>query len=114
MPDAYESVRQLPFPAVATALGIDMTRFTRRPKDWQGYCPVHGSKGNNNCFAYQHETGMFHCFSCNAKGRGAIDLTKLVKAVNFTAAVEILRSVAPEPSQAKKPRTGASSASGDT
>jgi hypothetical protein len=74
--DKYESVRSLPFPALASALGIDLARFKRRKEDWQGYCPVHQSKTNNNCFAY-HDAGKFHCFSCNAKGAGAVDLAKL-------------------------------------
>ena len=78
MSDSYEQVRSLPFPALAAALGLDLKRFARRKSDWQGYCPIHQSKTNNNCFAY-NDDGRFHCFSCNANGRGAIDLTKLVK-----------------------------------
>jgi DNA primase len=96
--DKYESVRSLPFPALASALGIDMARFKRRQADWQGFCPIHQSKTNNNCFAY-NDDGRFHCFSCNAKGRGAIDLTKLVKNIGFQAAVEFLGAVPPPPKE---------------
>jgi len=96
--DKYGSVRSLPFPALASALGIEMERFKRRQTDWQGYCPINQSKTNNNCFAY-NDDGRFHCFSCNAKGRGAIDLTKLVKNIGFQAAVEFLSAVPPPPKE---------------
>ena len=75
-----------------------MERFKRRQTDWQGYCPINQSKTNNNCFAY-NDDGRFHCFSCNAKGRGAIDLTKLVKNIGFQAAVEFLSAVPPPPKE---------------
>jgi DNA primase len=92
--DKYESIRSLPFPTLAAALGLDLARFRRRKEDWQGYCPVHNSKTNNNCFAY-HDSGKFHCFSCDAKGAGAIDLAKLVKNIGFQAAVELLQGISP-------------------
>ena len=82
--DKYESVRSLPFPALASALGIRGS--SARQADWRGFCPIHQSKTNDNCFAY-NDDGRFHCFSCNAKGRGAIDLAKLVKNIGFQAAV---------------------------
>jgi DNA primase len=109
--DQYEQVRSLPFPALAAALGLDMTRFKRRKADWQGYCPIHQSKSNNNCFAY-NDDGRFHCFSCDAKGRGAIDLAKLVKNIGFKEAVEFLGSVPPpdtktEPTRAPVASDGA-------
>lgn len=87
--DKYESIRSLPFPTLAGLLGLDLQRFKRRKTDWQGYCPVHQSKTNNNCFAYADD-GRFHCFSCEAKGRGGIDLYKAVRNVGFQAAVEAL------------------------
>jgi len=83
--DQYEQVRSLPFPTLAAALGLDLQRFRRRKEDWQGYCPVHQSKQNNNCFAY-HDSGKFHCLSCNAKGTGGIDLAMAVKNIGFQAA----------------------------
>jgi DNA primase len=83
-----------------------MARFKRRQTDWQGFCPIHQSKTNNNCFAY-NDDGRFHCFSCNAKGRGANDLTKLVKNIGFRAAVELLQpfgdQVVQEPAADEKP-----------
>jgi hypothetical protein len=111
VPDVYESIRSLPFPALASALGLDLKRFKRRKEDWQGYCPVHNSKSNNNCFAY-HDSGKFHCFSCGAKGSGAIDLCKLVKNVAFQAAVEILGEIpAQQPPKEKSPVISDSGAS---
>ena len=105
--DKYESIRALPFPALASALGIDMARFKRRQTDWQGYCPIHQSKTNNNCFAY-HDSGKFHCFSCGAKGAGAIDLTKLVKNIGFQAAVELLQPLVGQAVQIPAPAAIAS------
>jgi hypothetical protein len=90
-----------------------MARFQRRKEDWQGFCPIHQSKTNNNCFAY-NDNGAFHCFSCNAKGRGAIDLAKLVKNIGFQAAVELLQPSAgqgvPMPAPAVTPAPEAVSA----
>jgi DNA primase len=105
--DKYESVRSLPFPALASVLGIDMARFKRRQADWQGFCPIHQSKTNNNCFAY-HDSGKFHCFSCGAKGAGAIDLTKLVKNLGFQAAVELLQPLVGQAVQTPAPAAIAS------
>jgi hypothetical protein len=34
VPDVYESIRSLPFPALASALGLDLKRFKRRKEDW--------------------------------------------------------------------------------
>lgn len=98
MSDAYSSVRGLPFPQLAGLLGIDLQRFKRRKEDWQGYCPVHNGK-NNNSFAY-HDTGKFHCFSCDAKGSGAIDLTMQLRKLGFKAACELLGSVPVETAMA--------------
>jgi DNA primase len=93
MPDKYSAVRNASFESVAQLLGIDLTRFKKKKADWNGYCPVHNSQDNNGCFSYNIETGMFFCFSCHAKGKGAIDLTKLVKGINFTSAIELLSGI---------------------
>jgi DNA primase len=108
--DKYESVRALPFPALASALGLDLKRFKHRKEDWQGYCPIHQSKTNNNCFA-DNDDGRYHCFSCNAKGRGGIDLAMAVKGVNFTQACEILGAAPKEPPKQKEPPVSDSGAS---
>lgn len=99
--DAYQHLRSIPFPSLASALGIDLKRFKRRKQDWQGYCPAHQSKTNNNCFAY-HDSGKWHCFSCNAKGSGAIDLTKTLRNCGFQAAVEFLQGFTPQTTQTQK------------
>jgi DNA primase len=114
VPDKYESVRSLSFPALALALGLDLDQYRQRKlgKEWYGPCPVHNPKQNSTSFSYAAD-GKFNCFSCNAKGRGGIDLYKLVKNVGFQAAVEAL-SARPtvEPSQIKSPATGQISAAG--
>jgi DNA primase len=103
--DQYNAVRSLPFPAVAAALGIDFTPFKRdhRKQEYVGPCPIHSSVKNTGCFRYADD-GRFHCFSCNAKGSGAIDISKAVKQISFKEAVELLQGVkvAPEP---EKPAT---------
>jgi hypothetical protein len=103
VPDQYQSVRSLPFPAVASLLGIDLTKFKRRGDEWNGPCPIHGSKSNQTCFSY-NDSGKLHCFSCDAKGSGAIDLTKLVLKIGFKEACEKLAAVKPSPAT-EKPAT---------
>lgn len=105
MPDQREAVRSLPFPAVASAIGWDISKFTRKGKDWVGGCPLHGSKKNEGCFRYDATDGKFNCFGCPAKGRGAIDLTMLALKIGFNAAVERLSAI--EPPKQKEPRVEA-------
>lgn len=120
MSDQYENIRRLPFGVLAPALDIDLQRFQRRKKEWVGPCPVHKPKKNTACFRYADD-GRYHCFSCEAKGKGAIDLAKGVKEIGFAAAVDLLQplasqlkekppgkadSEATEPSSELKPYTG--------
>ena len=108
MSDQYEQIRSLPFPALAAALGLDIGQYRQRKhgQEFYGPCPVHNPKQNSTSFSYAAD-GRFNCFSCNAKGRGAIDLVKLVRGVGFQAAVELLGAVPIiEPSNAKSPATG--------
>ncbi len=90
MPDQYEAVRNLPFEVVAPALNVDLKRFKHHKNEWVGYCPIHKSKNNNNCFRYHAVDGRWHCFSCGAKGKGAVDLAMRVNDSTFTAALVIL------------------------
>jgi DNA primase len=94
--DQYVSARSLPFPALAAALGLDINNYRQRQhgKEWYGPCPIHNPKQNSTSFSYAAD-GKFHCFSCEAKGRGGIDLVKLVKNLGFKEAVEFLGSVPP-------------------
>jgi DNA primase len=92
--DQYEQVRSLSFPALAAALGLDIDNYKQRKhgQEFYGPCPIHNPKQNSTSFSYAAD-GRFNCFSCNAKGRGAIDLAKLVKGLGFKEAVEFLGSV---------------------
>lgn len=86
--DAYQAIRSLAFPALASVLGIEINQFKRRPNgEYYGPCPLRPSKINQTCFSFA-DTGVYHCFSCNGKGRGGIDLAMAVKDVSFKAAVE--------------------------
>jgi len=101
--DQHERLRSLPLPAVAAVLDLNLNRFRRTRNEYVGGCPVHGSKNNTNCFRYSDD-GRFYCFSCGARGRGAIDLVKLVKNISFKAAVELLQPLVGQvPPETKKP-----------
>jgi DNA primase len=64
---------------------------------------VHNPKQNSTSFSYAAD-GRFNCFSCNAKGRGAIDLAMAIRGVGFQAAVELLGAVPiVEPPKQKSP-----------
>jgi DNA primase len=103
--DQYEQIRSLSFPALAAALGLDISDYKQRKhgQEFFGPCPVHHPKQNSTSFSYAAD-GRFNCFSCNAKGRGAIDLVKAVRGIGFQAAVELLGAVPTvEPSKQKSP-----------
>ncbi len=104
MSDKYESIRSLPFPALAAALGLDMGNYRQRKhgQEWYGPCPIHKPKQNNTSFSYAQD-GKFFCFSCNAKGRGMIDLVKQIRACGFEDAVRFLEVIQPLPKQKAPP-----------
>lgn len=97
MSDIYVPIRTIAFSVLAPALGIELARFKNRKDEWQGYCPIHGSE-KNNCFSYNTGNGKWHCFSCDAKGSGSIDLTIKVKGLGFKEACAFL-----EPLVGKQP-----------
>jgi DNA primase len=108
--DKYASIRNLPFSAVANLLGLDLSRFKQKKHEYQGYCPIHESKENNTCFSYNNDTGTYHCFSCQAKGRGSIDLVMAVKGIKFSEACEFLSQMPAEapnqPQDERSPQNG--------
>lgn len=113
MSDSYESVRALPFTALAAALGLDIAHYKTRKQgsEWYGPCPSHNPKHNSTSFSYSSD-GKFFCFSCNIKGRGGIDLIKAVRRCGFKEAVEFLGGIKP-PAAPKKPVLEVSSASSE-
>lgn len=119
VPDIYGPVRSLSFSVFAAALGIDLSKFKLRKngQEFYGPCPVHNPQNNSTSFSYLSD-GKFFCFSCNAKGSGAIDLTKLVKSIGFKEAVALLEplvGVKPpvNPSNEKSPASTNSGGSGE-
>jgi hypothetical protein len=92
MEDKHKELRELPFDALAGALGVDFTRFRTTGTEWTGPCPVHRPRRKSSSFRYAND-GRWNCLSCGAKGKGAIDLAMGVKAVGFQSAVEILQAV---------------------
>ncbi len=115
MSDKYESIRSLPFAALASALGIDLSKYKVRKKgqEYYGPCciPPHEPKTNATSFSYDSD-GRFHCFSCNAKGRGAIDFVSAVRHCGFQEAVDFLGGVKPQPTP-QTPRINDSGAPGE-
>src|ERR1700693_359307 len=113
MSDQYEHLRSLPFPTVAASLGLDIHDYRQRKhgQEWHGKCPIHRPNQNSTSSSYAQD-GRFHCFSCGAKGKGAIALIKLVAGVNFQAAVDTLGGIpAVESPKEKSPVVGDSVAS---
>ena len=101
--DAYQGIRSIPFPSLASALGINLTRFKKRSNgEYYGSCPIHQSKGNHTCFSY-HPDGRFNCFSCSAKGRGGVDLAMKIRSCGFKQAVEFLEGYKPAPDTKNPP-----------
>jgi len=90
--DQYLRLRTLPLVSVLSALGFSEWRSTKQGAEYFGKCPIHGAKSNKGSFSF-HADGKFNCFSCRAKGRGAIDLVMQVKQVNFPDAVDYLKGV---------------------
>lgn len=92
--DKYAHVRNLPLLGVLAALGHSDWRIRKDGQEHYGACPIHGSKKNKTSFSF-HQDGRFACFSCSAKGKGAIDLVMQVEKVNFRTAVERLEAIQP-------------------
>jgi DNA primase len=94
--DAHEHLRNLPLMLVLDALLDEQTWKGRKSgTEWYGRCPIHQAKRNQTSFSFDDE-GKFHCFSCGAKGKGAIDICIAVKQVNFREAVAILEELKPK------------------
>src|SRR5205085_10419634 len=57
--------------------------------EFYGRCPIHRPKANTTSFSYDL-SGRYHCFSCGARGRGAIDLVMALKKIGFAEATKLL------------------------
>lgn len=78
--------------SIQSACGLLITTEWKARKggsEWSGPCPICKPKSNKGNFSFD-EGGKFHCFSCGAKGRGARDLVKAIKACGFREAVNSL------------------------
>jgi hypothetical protein len=55
--DQYEALSSLSFPALASALGIDINDYNERKhgQKYHGPCPIHNSKQNRTSFLYAAE-----------------------------------------------------------
>lgn len=92
MPDQYESVRNLPLEQVVSFLGFAQEwKPAKGGSELRGKCPICQPKKNQTAFNIAPD-GRFHCFGCEAHGRGAIDLVMAVRKVGFREAVEFLQS----------------------
>jgi DNA primase len=106
MADAYAHVRELPLLAVLAHLGCG--EFRKVKDGWAGKCPVHKSERNEGCFRFT-AAGLWHCFSCGAAGKGAIDLVQAVRQIGFREAVSLLEgiTVSPDPETPSTDDSGA-------
>ncbi len=82
----------LPLLGVLATLGFTEWRTRKNGTQWWGACPIHDAKRNKTSFSFD-TAGKFNCFSCGAKGRGAIDLVMRVRQVGFREAVELLKGL---------------------
>lgn len=103
MSDAYADIRGLPLIAVLSSLGFTDWKSRKNDTEWFGKCPVHDAKKNNTSFSFDAE-GKFNCFSCQAKGKGAIDIFMAVRKVGFQAAVDALKGFNIQTELAKQAR----------
>ncbi len=96
--DKYESLRKLPFEAIATALGVDLSLFKRRKgkhgPEIYGPCPICKPKHNVTAFSYS-DSGLWNCFAGGHHGRGSIDFLKELRGCTFTDAVAFLQGITP-------------------
>jgi len=91
--DAYQELRSLPLQAIIHWLGIrEDWKIRKGGTEFYGRCPLHEAKRNNTSFSFDQE-GKFHCFSCQAKGKGCIDFVMAYHKVGFQAAVEWLKNI---------------------
>src|SRR3990167_10230457 len=89
-------MRSLPLLSVLAMLRVQQNWKTRKGgAEHYGRCPLHSSKRNTTSFSMD-SSGRFHCFSCGAKGRGAIDLVMAYNKVGFKEAVTWLTSQTPQ------------------
>ena len=101
--DQHEHVRRYPLNVVLASLGFETFKYRKAGTEGYGACPIHGSKKNTTCFSFDDD-GRFNCFSCGAKGKGAIDLVKAVRQCGFQEAVTFLESCRHEVASRATPR----------
>lgn len=91
----YRALRELPFSVLAEVLGVDISKYRRRKggTEYSGPCIFHNPKRSSTSFSYA-SNGAFQCFSCNEKGRGAIDAVMKARRVGFQQAVDVLQPYA--------------------
>jgi DNA primase len=90
--DPYEHLRRFPLNVVLAHLGFEEFRYRKQGTEGYGFCPIHGSKKNTTCFSF-HDDGRFNCFSCSAKGPGAVDLVMQIQKTGFKGAVDVLQEL---------------------
>lgn len=92
--DTYEEVRNLPLYSVLHSLGVFHEWKPRKGGlELGGKCPFHQAKKNMTSFNFVVATGAFHCFSCGAKGKGAIDAVMRYRDCSFKDAIEYLKGL---------------------
>jgi DNA primase len=102
----HDELRAIPLLSVFNLLGVRKDWKTRKGgSEHFGKCPFHEAKRNTTSFSFD-ESGKFHCFSCGAKGKGAIDAVMQLRKVAFQQSVALLQDFVASPAfleAAKKP-----------
>jgi len=93
MADQYEKLRSIPLRAVLIHFGLTEFKKRRGKDEWTMACPIHKAENNKTSFSFTDT--KFHCFSCGAKGTGAIDLLIKLKGIRFREATTILEGIIP-------------------
>lgn len=90
--DAYERLRKYPLNVVLATLGFENWKWRKSGTEGYGKCPICLPKRNTTAFSFDDD-GKWHCFACNAKGRGSLDLVMAVKQCGFKDAVSFLEGI---------------------
>ena len=111
MSDVNASIRNLPLIEVLAFLGFKewKTRTGKYGKEHYGSCPIHQPKNNSTSFSFA-SNGVWHCFSCEKKGHGAIDLVMEVRAIGFKEAIALLETSCTLPQSSRQEHQGQTSA----
>jgi hypothetical protein len=81
--DKHRAIRDLPFASLAGELGIDLSRSGSGTAGLSGQARAPRTRRRRRDSVFVLAGGKFNCFSCRAKGRGAIDVAMAASGIGF-------------------------------